>query len=61
MKWINVSDRLPEKHDNYLVLVYGSGASWNDIVFFDVDRGWSDFDLMITHWMPIPKLPEEDD
>ncbi len=62
LRWIPVEEGLPEKTmTGYLVrqgltcpsiMTYISGKRWHTI-FGDYDN--------ITHWMPIPPLPEEKD
>lgn len=67
MEWISVKDRLPEKDDIYLVAVvrFNNASELSvDIGFYDTDGeewnlDWCTFDYMITHWMPLPSLPEE--
>ncbi len=56
MSWISVDERLPGDDGNYLVT---DGTAWSELVFFDTDRGWNEFDPIVTHWMPIPPLPQE--
>lgn len=57
--WIKCSDRLPEKHDTYLVVSAGivhvlnlEGRFWFDLYdeLFD--------SRLITNWMPLPAPPE---
>jgi hypothetical protein len=53
-QWISVDERLPEEDGRYLV---ADGSSWNEIVYFDVDRGWDEYASIVTRWMPIPEPP----
>ena len=60
-KWISVDERLPENDDNYLVFT----SDRNDAVIatYYGDGEWLEYDLinlipLVTHWMPIPQLPE---
>lgn len=69
--WISVEERLPE--DNKTVLVWFGGYytvavirdnEWWDCTGYQTGGGWSALDKIpdiacgyITHWMPIPKLP----
>ena len=68
-KWISVEDRLPESHDEkadcYLVtdgefiwMAYYACKEWQFAECTDSPYviDWTD----ITHWMPLPELPEED-
>lgn len=72
-EWISVKDRLPEGYDTYLVLVHGKPNK--HITLFEAyelaeylpSDGWyietyPDWDEpIITHWMPLPEPPKEDD
>lgn len=57
-EWIKVTDRLPELDDDgysETVVVYGHKTiSFN----FLKDNKWVT-PMDITHWMPLPDLPEE--
>ena len=58
-EWISVEEKLPEKDGSYLV---HSGKS-NTVYaahFGKRDGRWSgkSKNLFITHWMPMPELPE---
>ncbi len=73
VRWIPVTERLPEL--GVLVLVaqrdkYGStfGQLWHDDVWLVYDKRFSDQKYWVypetyhsvTHWMPLPTLPQED-
>ena len=73
MEWISVEDRLPENMDEVLVFErwetkpfvgYWNGYHWFvDMTFITStgrDGGLDDCieQKYITHWMPLPKLPE---
>ena len=65
--WISVKDRLPEKDDMYLVAVvsFNNASELSmDIGLYDTDDkewnlDWCTLDYIVTHWMPLPSLPEE--
>lgn len=62
-EWISVEERLPEKNMNYLT--YGVFLPLNvkaiDLCRFDERRFLTDPNVKITHWMPMPEPPKEDD
>lgn len=70
-KWISVKDRLPEYGQSILIVINGhvqpitymfdgnDDESWYEPYYFD---GTDDFiwdPQYITHWMPLPKPPNE--
>jgi hypothetical protein len=76
MKWIKVSDRLPENEESEL-LVYGSeindeGTKWEReedpaVHFASYNNNkfnsvyYYNFNLIkATHWMPLPSIPPKD-
>ena len=65
--WISVNDRLPEKRKAVLAYAPRYNNIWAVVL---KDNGWHiwapvgskydpDWDGPITHWMPLPKPPEE--
>ena len=62
MEWIRIKDRLPDVKENELFLC----AIWSDILnkyVIDTRTYWADAKMFsgvfeITHWMPLPKPPE---
>lgn len=68
-KWISVENRLPEDHDDVLVLVTGECGNitfWKTCMVgaYLGDEGWFCNEYPgwdnpgVTHWMPLPKAPE---
>ena len=60
-KWISVEERLPENDDNYLV--FTSDKNEAEIATYYGDGEWLTHDLtnltsLVTHWMPLPSMPE---
>lgn len=58
-QWIKCTERMPELDDDgvsHMVLVVGP----KKIIFqnFTVEDEWH-FPQEVTHWMPLPELPEE--
>ena len=63
-EWIPVEERLPEKSGYYLCWDIGIMESDESCLFiYYFDTNLKEFapgaDVLITHWMPIPKGPEE--
>lgn len=70
-EWIPVSERLPEPEKMVLLIVSGkikniSFVDAYELGEFDTDEGWilemwpEWKDPKVTHWMPLPELPEEE-
>lgn len=61
-RWIPVTERLPEKWGEYLVMIEGDTVSttlyyeWADKYWFDFPNGRK---FVVTHWMPLPPAPED--
>ena len=68
--WISVEERLPE-YNEYVLCWYtdSDGLKWHTIGRFcewnhlwDLDIAYDhDEKKIVTHWMPLPEPPEEDD
>ena len=64
-KWISVEDKLPDKCTNYLVYFgKGIGTTMKTAVWLPEKRIWKGAEAYstlngITHWMLLPKPPEE--
>ena len=65
-EWIPVTERLPEKGQE--VLVFDTRENWTGFAWLRPDETWTalgfdfPFDLgEVTHWMPLPEPPEEND
>lgn len=67
-KWIPVEERLPEKCDFYLVRDFGE-IKMNGkkigltkvMMFYPEEKQWEKHNEDVTHWMPLPKPPKEDE
>lgn len=68
-RWIPVSERLPEEQVFVLILQDDGrmmvaekvdGDWWYRYFAYDVDRWDENEQGKITHWMPLPKGPEEE-
>jgi len=62
MDWVKCSDRLPE--DRIDVLVFnGKACSVSCYCFNNTHNWWShnneEYDYSITHWMPLPEVPNK--
>ena len=69
MKWISVKDRLPEIGKDVLICDINHLGVPIAVGKYSPDPNWSDWetdadfwqgtgDLEVTHWMPLPELPE---
>ena len=62
-EWISVKDRLPEPEKHYCLVKTTWGA--HHIAYFDYDENkwFSNYGLTlnVTHWMPLPEPPKEDE
>lgn len=67
-RWIPVMERTPENIGLYLVIekhwLDGSLgtkiAKWNTVDWFTADRRSKEITPRVTHWMPLPEPPKED-
>lgn len=59
-QWVSVKDRLPQ--DNERILAYRPNAHPNRKLNVRLMWGWECKSKRkgVTHWMPLPELPEED-
>ena len=59
--WINVKDRLPLDDKDILIVTQSkNGHRSIDKGYYDGDRIIHRGSAMVTHWMPLPELPEDD-
>ena len=74
-EWISVTDRLPDKDGCYIVTACDEGCSCGDGIWYDTvvieaeyykgEWSWNEngteYDItdLVTHWMPMPNLPED--
>lgn len=63
-KWISVEDGLPETFESVIVLTkhemlicHHDGDEW----VINYDGEYAGYDYEITHWMPLPELPKEEE
>lgn len=64
--WISVKDRLPEPSlDPLYVLVHLDGGNiqsmyvqFDELKIYFIDDNETNYSSFVTHWMPLPKLPE---
>ena len=62
-EWISVKDRLPEEKVNCIVHYkhdyYNNDGYWAiGFCFYDGEKFRIDLGYKVTHWMPMPELPE---
>ena len=66
-RWIPVTERLPEKTGKYLVCGQWRGEpaeTWVcELMSFGKIKGWANEarNPAVTHWMPLPEPPKEDE
>ena len=72
-EWISTKDRLPTENDNYLAVVDGEVMEvtfWPDSIKNFMGLRWSTCNAdgfrwlmneVVTHWMPMPEPPEEEE
>ena len=74
-KWISVTERLPQICTNVIVagrmkyrwehkyFQFVDKAYFNEGEFFETDNDWDEGqdEFEITHWMPLPEPPKEDE
>ena len=58
--WISVKDRLPDAEDRVLCCTLTKKGTRNVIIGYYMDGAWRcGMNSNVTHWMPLPELPEE--
>lgn len=74
-KWISVKDRLPDRdgltddETEYVLVCENTETGYQNVSVCGYEKtGWSDWDNfgtinsgLITHWMPLPEAPKEDE
>ena len=66
-KWISVKEQFPEKGGNYIVCHSGEdGAEVSEADYDKRGNCWYDpieqyIEYHVTHWMPLPEPPKEDE
>ena len=56
--WISVSDRLPENEDKVLCCTLAKNGTRNIILGYYSGRWCVGMNNNVTHWMPLPALPD---
>jgi len=60
LRWIPVSERLPEENGQYLIFWECKHGKGIEIDAYSTSLGWHDvYSDLHTHWMPLPNLPED--
>jgi hypothetical protein len=63
-RWIPVSERLPETYKPVLTVDMSEATQIPVPAFYNPDtKCWSThfkYDLWVTHWMPLPSVPESE-
>lgn len=60
--WISVKDQLPERFKPVLICREKNGKPYVEQGYKDVCEWWKVYGTrtkQVTHWMPLPELPEE--
>lgn len=63
MRWIPASERLPEERGRYLCMMRSclyQNDKYIDIDWYYPKDSWWRSGNVITHWMPFPEPPEEE-
>lgn len=70
MEWIKCTDKMPEQEVDVLCFDCNRADSYELFVacwYYRFGRAywagpsdWDRYDLIVTHWMPLPKLPQCD-
>jgi hypothetical protein len=58
-KWISVEDRLPEMYQFVIVLADSNYRIAQMIEDKKWENEWTDEIIRVTHWMPLPALPNQ--
>ena len=66
-EWVRVEERLPRLRENVLVCAYWH-EHWGVYIGWNNGHGWTVScgigqrnDVQVSHWMPLPKSPKEDE
>ena len=65
LRWISVEERLPEDYEDVVIIMREGASSWYRVAYREYG-GWSfgggrRVNCEVTHWMPLPEPPEEDE
>jgi hypothetical protein len=65
MEWISVDERLPEDEGDVLAMVNNPHlphfGSWREVVLYQGGSCWNCGHATVTHWMPLPECPKDED
>ena len=59
-KWIPVTERLPEKN-TAVIAATDNGIVFQCLYAYDGWDLWEGNEVNVTHWMPLPEPPKEDE
>lgn len=60
MKWIPVTERLPEKNMRVLMCSKQGGIAEGVYAGAWIQYRWDAVGMDVTHWMPLPEPPKEE-
>ena len=66
MEWISIKDKLPEYYTDVVVIERNGDASWYMVAYLAIGGIWAlaggrRIIGVVTHWMPLPEPPKEEE